>query len=243
MLPAARSVLVGQQASAFATIINAGTTPALGCTLAKPAGFPGEFAYQVTDAANTPIGTPNSPIDIAAGAAQGFVFTVQPGVVIDADEFALLIDCANTPVTPTIVGLNNLLLSASVTARPDMIAIVSTPSNDGIVTVPEAAGTAYYAAAVINIGANGPITASIDDAGAGVRAYVTLCQSNPATAACDSPDTPVPSVRFDSPNGGIATFTIKVTATGEVPFDPANNRLFLRFSRPTASRAARPRSR
>src|SRR5262249_8388325 len=45
ILPYARSVQIGQQATAFGVIINAGTSTATSCSLALPAGIPGSFIY------------------------------------------------------------------------------------------------------------------------------------------------------------------------------------------------------
>jgi hypothetical protein len=78
----------------------------------------------------------------------------------------------------------------------------------------------------------GQITATIDDAGANLSLVATLCQSNPTTAACVNPASPASSVAVSVNTNDVLTFTIFVTGTGQVPFDPANNRLFLRFKTP-----------
>lgn len=226
VLPAARSVATGQTATAFGTILNASaTTTATGCGLSLPANFPGTFQYQTTNAANAPSGSPNTPADIAPGSAQGFVLGVTPNVDLYATELGIVFSCSNMPAA----GLNTLLLSSSPTPTPDMVAIGSTPSGDGISSIPGPSGTTFWAAAVVNIGAAGQIMASVDDNGQSLAAEVTICQSNPATAACVNPPTFASSTTFESPANGVSTFTIKVTGTGNVPFDPANNRLFLRF--------------
>ena len=73
VLPASRSAVVGNPVTAFATIINAGTSTANKCGIAPDATLPLpiDFSYQTTDpATNALTGTLNTPVDIAAGAAQ-----------------------------------------------------------------------------------------------------------------------------------------------------------------------------
>ncbi|HAQ35313.1 MAG TPA: hypothetical protein DCQ53_08155, partial [Alphaproteobacteria bacterium] len=57
VLPSSRAVQVGNPATAFATIINAGASEAAACGLALTGAAPaGSFSYQVTDALNLPTG-------------------------------------------------------------------------------------------------------------------------------------------------------------------------------------------
>src|SRR4029453_1398595 len=67
-LPSSRSVQVGQPATFFATIINAGTTEANGCVIDKLSGVKGNLSFQATDpATNVPVGLPNTPVTIVPG--------------------------------------------------------------------------------------------------------------------------------------------------------------------------------
>lgn len=236
ILPSARSVTTGTVATAFATIINAGSSTATACSLAAPPGFPAAFSYQITDANNVPTGTANTPKDIAAGASQSFVFAVTPLVDLNAVDLAVVFACTNTPTTVTVSGLNTLLLSASSTPSPDMVAIGATPTNDGILNIPGNGGTVAFAAAAIDIGAAGSITATVDDNGKGLALTSTLCQSDSTTAACVNPPAPGAAATLTVNTNDVVTFTIFVTGTGAgvgaVSFDPANNRLFLRLKTP-----------
>jgi alpha-tubulin suppressor-like RCC1 family protein len=229
VLPTARSIATGATATAFATMINTGAVAATACSLALPPGFPANFSYQITNATNALTGTPDTPVNIAAGAAQGFFLAVTPLVDLNSTELAIVFDCTNTPTTITVPGLNTLLLSASSTPSPDLISIGSTPSGDGIASIPGATGSTAFGAATINIGAAGTITASVDDNGRGLALTALLCVTNPTTGACTNPATPAASATFALAANASATVAVFVTGTGNVPFDPGANRLFLRF--------------
>jgi alpha-tubulin suppressor-like RCC1 family protein len=229
VLPTARSIATGATATAFATMINTGAVAATACSLALPPGFPANFSYQITNATNALTGTPDTPVNIAAGAAQGFFLAVTPLVDLNSTELAIVFDCTNTPTTITVPGLNTLLLSASSTPSPDLISIGSTPSGDGIASIPGATGSTAFGAATVNIGAAGTITASVDDNGRGLALTALLCVTNPTTGACTNPATPAASATFALAANASATVAVFVTGTGNVPFDPGANRLFLRF--------------
>ena len=230
VLPYARSVQVGSPATAFATVINTSqTTTATSCSIALPGGLglPGPFQYQTASPSNTLTGTVNTPANIAAGAAQQFVFGFTPTTAFPATDIGLVFSCANAPAVVSFRGLNTFLLSSSSTPVPDVVAIGATPSNDGIVNIPTSGGQGFFASAAVNIGAGGAITTTVDDGGRGLALSLTLCQSN-ATGACINPATAGSSTTTTLATNQIATYTIFVQGTGNVPFDPANNRLFLR---------------
>jgi hypothetical protein len=230
VLPGSRSVQVGIAASAFGVIINTGNAVAKACGLAPGTSLPASFNFQTTDpATNTLTGTPNTPVDVNPGALQTFVFGIVPSAAFAPTDVALEFTCANTLDAPAYVGTNTLLLSASTTPVPDLIAIGATPSNDGIVNIPGTAGTGLFATAAVNIGAAATITASADDGGAGLPVNLSICQTNPSTGQCTNPATPGPSATVAVANNQTVTFTVFAKGAGTVPFDPANNRLFLRL--------------
>jgi hypothetical protein len=169
-------------------------------------------------------------VDIQPNAAQGYVFGITPSRDLTAAEVAVLFTCTNKPVTVSVAGLNTFLLSASSTPSPDLVAIGVTPSNDGIVNVPGTTGIGFFAAAAINIGAPGTVTATADDGGKGLAVNLSLCQTDPSTGACINPTSPGTSATVSVASNQTVTFTVFVTGTGTVPFDPANNRLFLRLN-------------
>jgi hypothetical protein len=67
VLPSSRSVQVGNTATAFATIINSGSSALSGCAIVPVTTVPASFVYQTTNpATNALTGSPNTPASIAA---------------------------------------------------------------------------------------------------------------------------------------------------------------------------------
>jgi hypothetical protein len=76
-----------------------------------------------------------------------------------------------------------------------------------------------FAVATVNVGASGQITASADTANANLPPATGICLGSPSS-----------SVTTQINAGQTPTFAIFVAGTGTViPFDPANNRVFVRF--------------
>jgi hypothetical protein len=228
ILPSSRSVQVGVAAAAFATVINAGQAIATGCSIAPLTSVPASFVYQTTDpATNQVIGSPNTSVNIAAGAAQSFVFALTPTAPIASTDVQFSFDCADTNPAPINVGLNTLLLSASDTPVADIVALAVTLSNDGIVNIPGTNGAGAFAVATVNVGASGSITASADGGNTALPVVINLCETNPATGQCISS---IGLTVTTTINGNATpTFGIFVQGNGTVPFDPAGNRIFVRF--------------
>jgi len=228
VLPSSRSVQVGTTATAFATIINAGSVTATACRISLLTSLPATFSYQTTNpATNQVIGAPNTPVNITAGAAQSYVFALTPSAPIAPTDVQLSFDCTNTDPAPINTGLNTLLLSASTTPVPDIVALAVTPTNDGIVNILATNGTGALAVATVNVGATGTITASADTGSATLPVNISLCQTNPATGQCISG---IGSTMTTTINANATpTFGIFVQGSGNVPFDPAANRIFVRF--------------
>lgn len=226
VLPSSRSVQVGTPVTVFATLINAGPDNAIGCTVAPITSIAGAFHFQTTDpATNHVTGTPDAPTSIVAGAAQSFVLTMTPAAPIASVDLALSFSCDNASPAVTHAGLNTLLLSASASPVPDIVALAATLTGDGIVNVPD---TGVFAVATINLGAGGAITASADTGGVPLPLAIALCETNPVTGICLGPSGSGVTTQVDA--GETPTFGIFVARTGNVPFDPATNRIFVRFT-------------
>jgi hypothetical protein len=229
VLPYARSAVTGTVTTALATILNAGPSTATQCGLAMPPGFPGTFSYQTTDANNNLSGTANTPVDIPAGGGRMFMFAITPVVDLVEAELAVVFACSNTPVTVTVPGVNTFLVSASAAPTPDLAAVSVTPSHDGIVDIPGNTGTGFFVAAAINVGTAGIITATADDNGKALPLSLTICETNPSTGACINPPAPTVSTTAAVPHDGTVYYTIFVKGSGNIAYDPANKRLFLRL--------------
>jgi hypothetical protein len=139
----------------------------------------------------------------------------------------LSFDCTNTDPAPINVGLNTLLLSASTAPVPDIVALGATLSNDGIVNIPGTNGTGAFAVATVNVGATEAITASADTGATSLPLTVSLCETNPATGQCISGIGSTVTTTINA--NATPTFGIFVQGNGNVPFDPALNRIFVRF--------------
>lgn len=227
VLPASRSVQVNTVATAFGTIINAGSNKGVGCALSLGSSIPATFGYQTTNpATNALTGTPNTPVDITAGNAQSFVFSVMPTAALNPTDVVITASCANASAAPTVVGLNTLLLSASNTPVPDIVALGATATNDGILSIQGSNGAGAFAVATVNVGAAGAITASADTGSAGLGLQLSVCQTNP-NGSCQQ--NPAASVTTTIATNATPTFSIFAQANGSVAFDPANNRIFVRF--------------
>jgi len=230
VLPTSRSVEVGTTATAFATLINAGSVTAQGCAVQLPDDLGATFFYQASDpSTNAVVGQRNAPVDIPPGAAQSFVFGITPTEELSAVDVALEFQCANATDASSFVGLNTLLLSASFTPVPDLIALVATTTDNGVMELSNNSG--FFTAATINVGSAATITVSADTGEATLPLTLVLCQTDPLTSACINPAVPgTEPVIVDVVAGGSPTFAVFVTAAEPIALDPASNRVFLRFS-------------
>ena len=229
VLPSSRSPQVGgTPATAFATIINAGSSTATACAIAPVTFVPATFAYVTTDPTTNMInGTLNTPVDIAAGASQSFVFSETPTASFPPTEVELGYACANANAAPIQFGLDTLLYSASTTPVPDIVALAATPKNDGILHIIGTTGSSAFAVATVNVGASGSITAGTLPGDVKLPLATNLCQTDPSTGQCISAIGPIVTTTINT--NATPTFAVFVTANGGVPFIPQTNRIFVGF--------------
>jgi hypothetical protein len=228
VLPSSRSVQMGTPATAFATIINTGSNTATGCTISPLTSIPATLTYQTTNPATNQVTTsPNTPVDIPAGVGQSFIFALTPTAPIDPTDVQLSFECTNANPAPIISGLNTFLFSASATPVADILALVATLTNDGIVNIPGTKGTGVFTVATVNMGTGDNLTVSADTGGAILPVNILICQTDPQTGACFSP--PASSVSTTILSNETPTFGLFVAAAGDVSFVPETNRIFVRF--------------
>ena len=251
VLPITRSVQNGTAATAFATIINpaAGGNTATQCGLRLAGATPAQFSYQTTTPANALSGTANTPVDIASGAAQNFVFSVTSAAdfadnqglpqASANNETDLFIEafCTNRRSAEFFLGLNSLTFTSSTTAVPDIVAL-ATSGDPGRVNVPTTgAFVGVFAVAISNVGAAGTITASADTGGRAIAVQnIEICPTD-ALGACTSPR--AATAQFNVGANGTATFGVFVRGNGQaIENNPAQNRVFVRFNEGANARGA-----
>jgi hypothetical protein len=228
VLPSSRSVQVNTPATAFVTVINPGPATAVGVGISLNTSIPAEFTFQTTNSATNQVtGNPNTPVNIQGGLSQSFVIALTPTGAFAPTDVTFAFGGGNAAV---LSGIDTLLLSASATPVPDVIALAATFGNDGIVNIPGANGNGAFAVATVNLGAGEPITVSADTGGTTLSVIIFLCETNPGSGQCVNPVVPTtnPVVTNIAANA-TPTFGIFVAGTGSVPFNAATNRIFVRF--------------
>jgi hypothetical protein len=229
VLPLSRSVEVGNTATAFATMIDAGPADAATCTIAPAIKIPASFVFQTTNpTTNALTGTANTPANIAAGQAQSFVVALTPTAAFAPTNVAFTFTCANAPnPAASTVGVDTLNLSGSTTPVPDVVALAAS-SDPGYVDIPGATGTGVFAVATVNLGIDATITTTANTGSANLPVTLLLCQTDPTSGACLA--APSASVATDIPPNATPTFGIFVTGSAPVTDMPGVNRVFVTFT-------------
>ena len=156
--PEARtSVTNGGPVTYFASAINSGSETLTNCR-PIPGNFPAaNFGYQTVDANNQLTGSPNTPVNIQAGATQGFLLSYTPGATPYAGLVDGRISCdeRESQYTPYLSG--TLAIENGVQI-PDIVAISATPSGDGVIRLNRMGGAGVMAVAAVNIGVAGQVS-------------------------------------------------------------------------------------
>lgn len=253
VLPVTRSVLNGNTATAFASVINpaANGTTATGCGLRLAGASASQFSYQTTTAANALSGTANTPIDIPSGGVQNFVFSVTSAttwadngrspIASSFDETDLFIEafCSNRRSAEYTLGLNSLTFTSAAVEPADVIALAATVGNTGRVDVPTTGNmVGVFTVAVTNIGADTVISAAADTGGRALAVQnIEICRTDPTTGACTTAR--APAIQITLTRNSTATFGVFVRGTGAaIDNDPARNRVFVRFTDTGGERGA-----
>jgi hypothetical protein len=224
VLPSSRRVQVGKVATAFATIDNTGTSVATGCTIALGTNIPATLTFARTDPnTNKVIGGLNTPVDIPAGGSASFVIAIAPTAQITPTDVALVFTGTSTTPAPSHSGLNTILFSAATGLVTDMVALVATSPNDGILRIPGPNGSAALACAMVNLGVSSSITATANTGSQSLPLIINLCQTNPQSGQCISATGP--SVTFTVNTNDTPTIALFAQATDHIATDLTNNRI------------------
>ena len=229
VLPGSRSVELGNPATVFAMMMNTGATALQSCEIFLPLGSPAglTMTYQTTNpSTNALTGTQDTPVTIAGNGSQSFVISFHGTAPFSAPNMPIDFQCAASPLAAIVPGVDTVDLVMSSTPIADIIALVATPTNNGIIEVPNG-GDAAFAVASINLGITTQITVSVDTGTASLPVALTICQTNSTTGQCLA--TPAASVSIDYAGGATPTFSIFLDAHGAIAFAPATSRVFVRF--------------
>ena len=230
VLPGGRSVQVGANPTAFATVLNTGSSALNNCRILLPTSAPAgmTMSYATTNPATNAVTSADDPmVTIPANGSQSFVIAFEDtSPALDPSQ-PLLFVCDGTTYAPIVVGLNTIDLQFSSTPIADVIALAATASNNGIVEVPlSMQGAGAFAVASDNIGESDTITVTADTGAATLPLDITLCQTS-SNGQCLAP--PAPSVTLNYTTNLTPTFSVFITASANVPFAPATSRIFVRF--------------
>jgi len=167
--------------------------------------------------------------------SQSFVLTITANSEMAATDVSFTFSCDNDGPAPTFIKLNTLLFSASATPVSDVIALVATVSNDGIVTMPGSPALGFFTVASVNIGTSSTITVT-PSLGTSTPAidHLLICQTD-LPGACMSPAA-AGSLSLTIDNGATPTFAVFATTDEAMSLDPANNRIFVEFTEDGAPR-------
>lgn len=240
-LPGARSGYVGgSDITVFMTVLSRATTPAQACRITAPNDPPFTFSYREIDAQSNVVGDPDPLFDLGNGGAINFVIALTPTAETGpgGDVFQPRIVCENAELAP-IEGVNSVQVSIGAAPVPDILSIGATASGDGVVRIPGSGNRiSFLSAAALNIGAGdgsagagqATVTASVDTGAAVLPVTLEVCETA-STGGCITPRG-VDSVTAVFDPNAVKFFAVFVRANegADIPFDPANARVFLRFA-------------
>ena len=230
VLPLSRSAQVGTTVTAFATMLNSGTTEVNNCTLAPNTPLDASFFFNTTDpGTNTVVGATNEGTSIAAGESASFVFGFTPNAGFDPVDVSIRFGCDGVDPVSVLTGINTFVISAATDPVPDIVALAATTSLDGVLRISDIAAPGAFSVASVNLGVAGDITATASSAGDPLPITLTLCETNPTNGQCINPPAPAASVTTNVDSNATPTFSIFASASDPIAFAPGSNRIAVEF--------------
>lgn len=229
VLPSSRSAVVGQPVTVNMSVINISGLVLNNFRILQASNLPVALSFQrVTSSRLTPANEALSGIQI--NETVNFILTITPQAAFGPQhlKFKVVADGVKD-ATSTVEGVDTLLLSASVVATPDIVALVGVASNDGILHLDATARNGAFVVATSSVGAAGRLTVVAEATGAAAQGLkFSLCNTAPLTGQCVTPV--APQVTLDIASGAQPTFAIFVNNPGgAIPLDPGANRIFVKF--------------
>ncbi len=227
ILPTSRSAQLEAPITVFATVINSAATTANNCLPALGSAIDASMVHQTTNpATNQPTGVANAAVDILAQGSQSYILEITTHAPFEPTDVVVDFICDNADTPFPLVGINTLLLSSSADPTADIVALAATVDGAGTLTAQEGSGSAFSVAS-FNVGATANVTVTPRAQGAPLDA-LSICETDPATGACLN--TAAASVTLSIPQNGTPTFSVFMQNNTSVGFDPAGNRISVRFT-------------
>src|SRR5262249_18286985 len=153
--------------------------------------------------------------------------SLKPTAHFDPTDVSFNVTCPGQASAKVLTGINTLLLSASDSQPPDLIALAATATNDQILHLtPTLPHSGAFSVATVNNGAASTFTGDAYAPGVALSS-LQICQTNPTNGQCIAAASS--QVTFNANSGAKPTFSVFAFANGDIPFDPAGSRIFVRF--------------
>jgi hypothetical protein len=165
-------------------------------------------------------------VNIPANGTQSFVVGYTTTGPFASSDVRLGFGCAGVDAAVPVVGLSTLLMTYDANPVADMIAVGLTASNDGFARIPSG-GQGAFVTATANIGVTTVLTARARLFDPATPVTATICETVPATGVCKAP--PASTVTRSVAASENATWTVFLSATGNVPPDPSKTRVAFEF--------------
>ena len=233
VLPGARTMLVGDVVTVFASMANRSSEPLSGCYLTQQSGLPVSTEFWVYDAeTNEFSGNGRTPFAIPAGETRTLLVSLRANAPFNNLSTELRYDCGNTNPARVSHLLNTLALNASDTQLPDIIVSAVSGAAPGYVLLDEDNNGAYAIAAT-NLGAS-ESNMRIRAASLGRGINTTVCETEPATGECIVPAT-TNELEIDFASNSSRTFAIFLNSDREVRPEPGFTRSLALFYAPDSA--------